>query len=172
MQLAPTASFWRVEHKELHYDDRSYSTSPWRDIRKGPYQCGIKSLELYDAILKNEPSKSPLKFKNKQFDLAFKWLKPLPASWVNLRPGPREDPYLREFWYSLSGLNCERTDYIFGFDSMAKLNSWFFDDEERAILNKYDFTIGKYKSKYCIHGYRQSIMPVNKQFIRVGEYAL
>lgn len=85
-----------------------------------------------------------------------------PALWRHNRPGPVEDPYLREFWLSLPFE--DRVQSIFGFAERDDCLKWFNTPGQFEWMAQNGFGLAEYRSKMIRHGLRQSVMPVNKPY--------
>jgi len=84
--------------------------------------------------------------------------KTLPASYRWIRPGPREDPLLREYFKknylkdpenAASEMNESWTKepFVFAFDSVEQFRRWFFCEKELEALAKLGFILKPYKVK-------------------------
>lgn len=149
--------FYRVEHSVEHYP--SDMNIP---VKYGPYTAVtflrksnmIHELpawkKLDDILTRNEPANAnPKKERLAKIGLF--------STFVDRRPGPREDPGLRgKLTFQPMLLD---NPYVYGFDSLQQLNDWFHDDEEREQLHTCGFGIGVYYVTNIIKGLRQSVVP-------------
>ena len=85
-----------------------------------------------------------------------------PVYWTHPRPGPIEDPLLREHW--LDSSFEDRVHSVFGFSDMETLKTWFSCDIQLEWMTKNGYGISEYKSKNIKHGLRQSVMLVNQPY--------
>ncbi len=142
-------NIYRVEHRTLHY------TNINGQIGIGPYfytntRAKAENLppefqELTEFIRVHEPR--ALRF-NREDVLPGKTL-PTSFNWV--RPGPREDPMLRDWFRHTYKVRIEATEIgdmshepiLFGFDSIEQTKRWFFHKKEFDLLKKNGFYIVK-----------------------------
>lgn len=178
---------YRVEHNTIKYALSDIGVGPYRffsldvmtAIRALPPQATIEDLkECNELSLRYEPYQYHLKPKGQ-----FKPGKTLPASDRWIRPGPREDPLLREYLKknylvnpedATSGVNDKFTNdpFIFAFDSMEQLNSWFFCEKEKAALNRLGFVIKthKFKSSDVVLGRSQCLCKIRGIYNRANAF--
>ena len=95
----------------------------------------------------------------------------LPASSSYLRPGPREDIGLREYFrnHYLGGGDINSTTlaryddpFVFCFDSFEQANRWFFDGEELGLLQACGFHLIKRRipTSQVVMGHAQGLMKI------------
>ena len=157
---------YRVEHKFI--SGKVFG----RDFNPGPYKIGrfatdekqfcfskINLQKLDKLLALGEPSDKFAKDAHGKPVTS-----PLPPMWKHPRPGPNEDPYLKDFFYKLSPLYKKR--YIFGFETMESLYSWFYDDELISLMKNLGFACSKYTSRYITHDLRQSVMSCEREFYK------
>lgn len=85
-----------------------------------------------------------------------------PALWSAARPGPIEDPFLREYWLSLPF--DERVHSVFGCATPSDCMKWFSDRNEVVWLAQNGFGLAEYRSKNIKHGLKQSVMSVKHPY--------
>jgi len=89
-----------------------------------------------------------------------------PALWHHPKPGPIEDPFLREYW--LAAPFVERAQSVFGFPDVEAIQNWFCYSDQLKWLSENGFGIAEYRSKMIKHGLRQSVMLVNQPYEFLG----
>jgi hypothetical protein len=140
-----------MEHRALAIPGYRLNCSPYSFSRF------VFDSELSKFLGKNEPHERNIKkFKGRSHT------KLLPTSFSWERPGPCEDPILREEWLKRKKfrMNLESDpNLIFGFDSLEQCRSWWFDKEEIFCLGKNGFIVDEYrvKTKFILKGLRQTI---------------
>lgn len=162
---------YRVEHENVYY-------SALKDkIGYGPYTYINSCAHLYGnkdnrvSRLKQVLSKfEPRMMRFGRDDICVG--KILPASYSWIRPGPREDPLLRD-WFKNTYLNGDANakyyskdvgndPVLFCFDSEDQFRRWFFDNEELQLLEQHGFKIVKrrVKSNTVVRGFAQALWRV------------
>lgn len=169
----PSQYIFRVESRFISrrvYPDQNNINS-WIDLGFGPYVLGmnwhpgIKSA-LTDILRKNEPCQ----LLNYDYGKLEKAGRSLHAMWTQPRPGPSEDPYLRDWFRSLS--RSEQLNLAYGFRTKEQIFEWFFDVDSIRSLIDHQFDVHQYRSKHIVHGLRQSVVDISKPFNRVKVYTL
>ncbi len=148
-----------------------YNLNEWTDLGIGPYILSSNWLPtvkspLAETLRKNEPCE----LLNYAYDKVVKNGHPLYATWTQPRPGPYEDPYLREWFMALT--IHEKLQLAYGFRTKKQIFDWFFDVESIKALAEHQFDVHQYRSKHITHGLRQSVLDVSKPFSRVKVYTL
>lgn len=153
--------FYRVEHIGLGYDDEypvRVNLGPYATLKLLSYNKKLDYMHEYkklsEYMLKHEPMNSnPKKKKFANIGLF--------STFKDSRPGPREDPYLRDK-LSISTQSMFKNLHVYGFDSIEQLNNWFSDSDERKQLHICDFAIGVYYVSERVVGLRQTVSFKNK----------
>lgn len=169
----PSQYIFRVESRFITrrvFPD-PYDLNSWIDLGFGPYVLSMNWIPtgrtpLAEILRKNEPCHL-LKYEYSKIE---KNGRPLHAMWTQPRPGPNEDPYLRDWFKSLS--RFEQLNLAYGFRTKEQIFDWFFDPESIRTLIDYQFDVHQYRSKHVVHGLRQSVMDTSKPFNRIKVYTL
>ena len=160
---------YRVEHlndlysKEWFDNEIQFGIGPYIYIQHGTDFMKAKFARLSELLRRNEPSNANPK-KNRLARIG------LFATFVDRRPGPKEDPYLRDKLTFDSKLI--ENPHMYGFDSMEQLNHWFHDPEEREELDKQGFGIGIYYAREPLVGLRQALFRRDKTIKLVNKKRL
>lgn len=178
---------WRVETRKILYskdkklrftdylettDEKLIFCPEYDPVGYGPYTL-LKTVDRNhpfwaygDWILRQgEPETDTYaKFNYKQQN--FKAGKLPPALWKTNRPGPIEDPFLREYWLKLPFE--ERVQSIFGCATPQECMKWFNRKDEVTWLAQNGFGLAEYRSKKIKHGLRQSVMSVKHPYKFIG----
>ena len=129
-------------------------------LRDSPFE------KMCDCLRKFEPR--PLRYgredvyPNKTLHASFNWV----------RPGPREDPHLRD-WFktaylngkangTLTGEGMKHEPILFGFNNEWQLHRWFFDKTEFELLEQNGFKVVKRRVKTTdvVQGFAQCLWKI------------
>jgi hypothetical protein len=143
------------------------------------YSFGLGPYKYFKTLENNEETRAfgemlrkgePYTTYGIDWDKLAKTENPLPCMWTHARPGPNEDPYLKEFYWPLP--ETDKIKYIFGFESIESVLSWFYEPELNKYMHEQGFVVVKYRSRHIRHGLRQSIMPCFKPYEAVRIFPL
>lgn len=165
-----------MEHKKITYGDMSMP------IGIGPYfflnsnRVDYNQRNLFDTL----PDLAYRIYNNEDRQLRLKRDvlpgKCLPSSFSAVRPGPREDPGIRDYFrnYYLGGsktmsapMKIIDDPFLFAFNSYEQLKRWFFDDKEFKLLEDNEFTVVKRRVKKTniIDGHAQILWKIKSYHI-------
>ena len=166
---------WRMEHSSLFYNDlkEPVGMGPYTYVSRYHQQVPEPQIPpvvkaLSERLYNNEERPRYLK-KNIAPGKA------LPASASYLRPGPREDVGLREYFrdYYLGGnINGSKMvvddPFVFCFDSIGQSYRWFFDMKEWELLEANGFILKKRRIpvKSSVLGHAQGIIKT-KDWVKI-----
>lgn len=155
--------FYRVEHSTINYNEEwgfpiSIGVGPYTYITAYP----DITKELHKTLFDNEPSSvNPKKTRLSKIRLF--------STFIDIRPVPMEDPYLRD---KIGTVSIPMKNYLYGYDSIEQADKWIFDKNERLVLHTNGFHIGIYYVKDLIIGLRQSVVHKNDMILKIASMSL
>jgi hypothetical protein len=159
---------------EMNPDTKAHlNVGPYFFLRSPNEHAAKKNLAIEDSdwddwrnsVLKNEPCVTY----GIDYNKLVKLNRSLGCLWRHRRPGPSEDPYLREYVSSLKNFNI--LHHFCCCQDIQKIKEWFFDVDENRFLSKYGFKISEYRG-YGIHGLRQSLIDCRKPTYEINTYEI
>jgi len=164
---------YRVEHASIRrHQNASYRIGPFTylnsifAIENNKKLRTENVIHLKDIVSYNDSAYTRLYNRFMNFE-KYKSLKRVPACFSLKRPGPNEDPLLREPFSKISKEDKTSGKFPFCFDSIESLKKWFCCPHENKMLRRNGFVITEYRipAKNIITGYHQSVFidcPDNK----------
>lgn len=162
---------YRMEHRQAFYGGLS------ENIGIGPYMfCQeLRNKFIFDTLPKEIQDLNQKLLINEERPRYLKRNiapgKCLPATASYLRPGPREDIGLREYFKNhylgggdINSTTLARVDdpFVFCFDSFEQANRWFFDCDELDLLKICGFHLVKRRvpSTQAVFGHAQGLLKI------------
>jgi hypothetical protein len=168
-------NLWRVENKFYSLADKYSYKDANGPIGVGPYtfvhyfgdlHSNYKPIAMLAGKLAyNEPRTRQFKNPGLHFN------RTMPVFYSTTRPGPREDPEMREEFMRIYASSPKPPPIAFMFSTESQLKKWFDDVDEWNLLKRNHFITRKYRvpRREVIFGHNQCVWRLENYVIRGEE---